>query len=155
HGPGNHYLGRLDHQGSIRHLRHATSGTRRILPGYARRQAIAQPLDTYAPYRETAADLVRDPAWPSVTPRMPLGHTSGLANFAFMEPDKKMHLHFSPGTQYRYSGEGINLVQFTIEQRKGRPLDQLMQEAFFTPLGMKRTGLIYREEFAGNAADRF
>src|SRR4029077_20054129 len=112
-------------------------------------------LDTYEAYRETASELVRDPAWPTVTPRMLLAHTSGLANFAMFEPDKKMHLHFTPGTQYGYSGEGINLVQFVIEQQKGRPLDQLMQEALFTPLGMTRTGLIYRTEFADNVGDRY
>jgi CubicO group peptidase (beta-lactamase class C family) len=116
---------------------------------------LPQALDTYDAYRTSAAALVHDPAWPSVTPRMLLAHTSGLANFAFMEPDKQMHLHFPPGTQYRYSGEGINLVQFLIEQKQHRPLDQLMQEAFFTPLGMTRTGLIYRTEFADNVADRY
>jgi CubicO group peptidase (beta-lactamase class C family) len=30
-----------------------------------------------------------------------------------------------------------------------------MQETLFTPLGMTRTGLIYREEFAGDVADRY
>jgi CubicO group peptidase (beta-lactamase class C family) len=84
-------------------------------------------LETYDAYRETASELVRDPAWPTVTPRMLLAHTSGLANFAFMEPDKKMRLRLKPGMQYRYSGEGINLVQFVIEQQKGRLLDQLMR----------------------------
>ena len=39
-------------------------------------------LDTYEAYRETASEMVRDPAWPTVTPRMLLAHTSGLANFA-------------------------------------------------------------------------
>ena len=116
---------------------------------------LPKPLDTYEEYRESASTLVKDPAWPTVTPRMLLAHTSGLHNFAFLEPDKKMHLQFKPGTKYRYSGEGINLVQLTIEQQKGRPLDQLLQEAFFTPLGMTRTGIIYRTEFAGNVADRF
>jgi CubicO group peptidase (beta-lactamase class C family) len=116
---------------------------------------LARPLDTYEPYREPASEVVRDPAWPTVTPRMLLAHTSGLANFPFVESDKKMHLHFKPGTQYRYSGDGINLVQFVIEQQKGRPLDQLMQDALFTPLGMTHTGLIYRTEFADNVADRY
>ena len=112
-------------------------------------------LDEYEPYRETAVELVRDPRWAQVTPRMLLAHTGGLLNFAFLEPDKKIHLHFKPGTAYSYSGEGINLLQFVIEQKKGRPLDQLMQEALFTPLGMTRTGLIYRQEFAANVADRY
>jgi Beta-lactamase len=66
-----------------------------------------------------------------------------------------MHLHFKPGTQYRYSGEGINLVQFLIEQQNGRLLDQLMQEALFTPLDMTRTGIIYRmsDELPGPSID--
>nr|WP_263354091.1 serine hydrolase domain-containing protein [Acidicapsa acidisoli] len=66
-----------------------------------------------------------------------------------------MHLRFKPGTQFLYSGEGINLVQFVIEQQKHKPLDQLMQEAIFNPLSMTRTGLIYREEFASDVADRY
>ena len=41
------------------------------------------------------------------------------------EPDKKMHLHFKPGTQYPLLRRRLNLVQFVIEQQKGRPLDQL------------------------------
>lgn len=116
---------------------------------------LPQSLDSYEPYKATGTELVRDPAWPTVTARMLLAHTSGLRNFAFLEPDKKMRLRFKPGTQYHYSGEGINLVQFVIEQKKGKPLDQLLQDAFFTPLGMTRTGIIYRSEFAENVADRY
>jgi len=118
-------------------------------------QQLPQPLDTYEAYKQKASDIVHDPAWPSITPRMCLSHTSGLQNFSDIEPDKKMHLHFKPGTQFLYSGEGINLVQFIIEQKKGKPLDQLMQEALFNPLGMTRTGIIYRPEFADDVADRY
>jgi len=118
-------------------------------------QQLPQPLDTYEPYRTTASLLVHDPAWLTITPRMLLSHTSGLQNFAFIEPDKKLHLHFKPGTQFLYSGEGINLVQFVIEQQQHKLLDGLMQQAIFTPLGMSQTGIIYRTEFASNVADRF
>jgi len=116
---------------------------------------LPKPLDQYEAYRDTASELVHDPQWQLVTPRMLLSHTSGLQNFALIEPDKKMHLHFKPGTEFLYSGEGINLVQFVIEQKKGKPLDQLMQEAIFGPLGMTHTGLIYRTEFDADIADRF
>ncbi|HTY83135.1 MAG TPA: serine hydrolase domain-containing protein [Silvibacterium sp.] len=116
---------------------------------------LPKPLAQYEPYHDSASDLVRDPQWQLVTPRMLLSHTSGLANFAFIEPDKKMHLHFKPGTQFLYSGEGINVVQFVIEQKQGKSLDQLMQEAIFGPLGMTHTGLIYRSDFEANIADRF
>jgi CubicO group peptidase (beta-lactamase class C family) len=118
-------------------------------------QQLPLSLENYEAYREKAIDLVKDPEWAKVTPRMLLSHTSGLANFASVEPDKKMHLHFPPGTQFLYSGEGINLVQFVIEEQKKKPLEVLMQEAIFGPLGMTRTGMIYREEFGPNVADRY
>ncbi len=116
---------------------------------------LPKPLDQYEPYRESASLLVEDPRWALVTPRMLLAHTGGLRNFAFLEPDKKMHLHFTPGSTFSYSGEGYNLLQFVIEQKKGQSLDALMQEAIFTPLGMTRTGMIFRNDFDEDIADRF
>jgi CubicO group peptidase (beta-lactamase class C family) len=116
---------------------------------------LAQPLNTYKPYLESASEIVKDPRWARVTPRMMLNHTSGLHNAAAYEPDKKLKLHFEPGLRYSYSGEGLNLLQFLIEQKKGQPLDQLMDAAIFKPLGMANTGMIYRKEFDANVADRF
>jgi CubicO group peptidase (beta-lactamase class C family) len=67
---------------------------------------LPQALDSYPAYRETASEIEHDPAWATVTPRMLLSHSSGLQNFASIEPDKKLHLHFKPGTRFLYSGEG-------------------------------------------------
>jgi hypothetical protein len=67
---------------------------------------LPKPLDSYEAYRVSASELVKDPAWATVTPRMRLSHSSGLLNFASLEPDKKMRLHFKPGSQFLYSGEG-------------------------------------------------
>ena len=86
---------------------------------------------------------------------MLLSHSAGIRNFASMEPDNKMHLHFTPGSQFLYSGDGINLVQFLIEQKLHKPLEVLMDDALFTPLAMRRTGLIYRNELSPDTADRF
>ena len=116
---------------------------------------LGAPLESFKEYADKATVLVADPRWPLVTPRMLLSHTSGLANFALLEPDKKMRLHAAPGAAYRYSGEGLNLLQLLVEQKQGRPLDVLMREAIFDPLGMTRTGMIFRQEFAENVADRF
>ncbi|MEO7455620.1 MAG: serine hydrolase domain-containing protein [Gemmatimonadaceae bacterium] len=116
---------------------------------------LAKPLDQYGPYAKSATEVVKDPLWPTITPRMLLAHTGGLLNFASMEPDGLMRLHFKPGSRFQYSGEGINLVQFVVEQQKKASLDTLMQDAIFGPLGMRRTGLIYRTEFADNVADRY
>lgn len=116
---------------------------------------LPQPLDRYAPYAQKASLLVQDSLWPRVTPRMLLSHSSGLLNFATMEPDGQMRLHDVPGTRYRYSGEGINLLQFVIEQQRGQPIDSLMHTALFAPLQMQRTSLIFRSHFADDIADRF
>jgi CubicO group peptidase (beta-lactamase class C family) len=116
---------------------------------------LEKPLNEYEPFKDSASAIVNDSDWANVTPRMLLSHSSGLQNFSFIEPDKKMHLHFKAGTAFLYSGEGFDLVQFAIEQKMHKTLDVLMQEALFTPLGMTRTGIIYREEFAGDAADRY
>jgi len=49
----------------------------------------------------------------------------------------------------------VNLVQFVIEEQKKKTLDVLMQEAILGPLGMTRTSMVYRPQFAADVADRF
>jgi CubicO group peptidase (beta-lactamase class C family) len=118
-------------------------------------QLLPKPLDSYAAYKDSAAELVHDPRYNAITPRMLLAHTSGLANFAAYEPDKKMHLHYAPGTRFSYSGEGINLLQLVVEQRMNMPLQQQMQTAFFTPLRMNSTALVWNPAVGSNVADRY
>jgi CubicO group peptidase (beta-lactamase class C family) len=116
---------------------------------------LSKPLDQYDSYRDSAADLVRDPRWAKVTPRILLSHSSGLANFLFLEPDKKLHLHFDPGTRFAYSGDGLNILQLAVEEKLGAPLDILMQREIFAPFGMTRTGMIWRDDFRADTALRY
>lgn len=109
--------------------------------------------DKYGPYK----DLAGDPRWRKITPRMALTHSTGFANFAFIEPDRKLRIHFEPGTKYSYSGEGLILLQFAIEHGKtsqglGLDVGDLTQ-ANFNELGMTRTSLAWRPDFASNLAD--
>jgi CubicO group peptidase (beta-lactamase class C family) len=116
---------------------------------------LRRPLIDYPEYKETASRLARHPHWPLITPRMALSHTSGLNNLAVLAPDKKISFRFKPGARYGYSGEALNLLQMLIEEQKGRPIDELMHESIFAPLGMTRTGMRFRPEFEANIADRF
>ena len=110
-------------------------------------------LARYGPYR----DLAGDERWRTITARMALTHSTGFHNFWFIEPDRKLRIHFDPGSSYSYSGEGFSLLQFTIEQgarTKGLGLDvKELTDAIFARLGMTRTSLQWRPDFRPNLAD--
>ena len=93
-----------------------------------------------------------DERWRRLTPRMLLNHASGFANFNFLEPDGKLHFHFDPGSRYAYSGDGLATLQFVLERGLGLDVGQ-GTDAVFADLGMKRTALRWRADFAGNLAD--
>ena len=112
---------------------------------------LSKPLPEY-PFYEA---LRGDERWRKLTPRILLSHTSGLANFAFLEPDKKMRLHFDPGTRYAYSGEGFILLQFVLETGLGLKVGDEMQRRVFDRFGMTRTSMMWRADFADNLADGY
>ncbi|MBL8211295.1 MAG: beta-lactamase family protein [Bryobacterales bacterium] len=104
--------------------------------------------DKYGPYK----DLAGDARWEKITARMALTHSTGFANFWFIEPDRKLRIHFEPGSRYAYSGEGLILLQFVIERGLGLDLGELTQSAF-RRLGMPRSSFVWRKDFAVNLAD--
>jgi CubicO group peptidase (beta-lactamase class C family) len=53
-----------------------------------------------------------------ITPRHILAHSSGLQNWRSGE--KPLQIHFAPGSQYLYSGEGYYYLQSVITHLKGR-----------------------------------
>lgn len=111
---------------------------------------IARYLPKPLPDYERYADLAGDPRWQKLTFRMLLAHTTGFANYAFLEPDEKLRIHWEPGSRYGYSGEGINLAQFVLEQGFGLDVGAEMQRRVFVPLGMTRTSMTWRDDFEDN-----
>lgn len=98
-------------------------------------------------------DLAGDERWRRLTARMLLTHSGGFANFAFLEPDHKLHMHFEPGTRYAYSGEGLMLLQFVMERGLGLDMGAEIQRGVFDRFGMKRTGMRWRPDFRPDLAD--
>lgn len=115
----------------------------RPLPDYADEEA------KFAPYHHLAGD----DRWRKLTPRMLLNHSSGFANFHWLNPGEKLMFHFEPGSRYAYSGDGINLLQFVIERGLKIDVEAEMQRRFFRPLKMRNTSLIWKPHFAANLAD--
>lgn len=99
------------------------------------------------------SDLAGDERWRKLTPRILLTHSSGFANFGFLEPDGRLRFHFDPGARYAYSGDGIILLQFVLERGLGFDLGKEMQRRVFDRFGMRNTSMIWRPDFAANLAD--
>ncbi len=116
---------------------------------------LAQPLPAYGDVAGYAdwSPLADDPRWRAVTARHALTHRVGFANFGFLEPDGRLRFHFDPGARYAYSGDGYILLQFALEQGLGLALGESTQSQVFDPLGMTRTSLQWRADFAANLAD--
>ena len=116
---------------------------------------LAKPLPDYADEDKYApwSGLAGDERWRRLTPRILLTHSAGFANFAFLEPDGRLRIHFEPGTRYAYSGDGLILLQFVLERGLGVDLGEAMQRRVFDQFPMPNTGMRWRPDFARNLAD--
>lgn len=92
-------------------------------------------------------DLKKDNRYKKITARMCLTHTTGFPNWRWFEADKKLKFKFDPGTRYNYSGEGLYLLQFVIEQLSGKDYESICQERVFKPLGMQGTSMVWQPNF--------
>jgi len=95
-------------------------------------------------------DLRNDWRYKRITGRMCLNHTTGFPNWRWFEADKKLKIKYEPGSRYSYSGEGIYLLQFVIEQITGKDYETISQERVFKPLGMLNTSHIWQKRFDDN-----
>lgn len=109
---------------------------------------LGRPLGEFPDYR----DLRGDARTQRFTLRMLLSHTSGLPNWRWLMPEKKLAIHFEPGSRYSYSGEGISIAQLVVEKVTGKNAATLMQERIFGPLSMPRTSMVWRSAFESDLA---
>jgi D-alanyl-D-alanine-carboxypeptidase/D-alanyl-D-alanine-endopeptidase len=98
-------------------------------------------------WRRGYQDLKNDNRYKKITARMCLTHTTGFPNWRWFEADKKLKFKFDPGTRFSYSGEGLYLLQFVIEQITGKDYETICQERVFKPLGMNGTSMIWQKSF--------
>lgn len=91
--------------------------------------------------------LKGDDRYKKITARMCLTHTTGFPNWRWFEPDKKLKFKLDPGTRYSYSGEGLYLLQFVLEQVTGKDYETICQERVFKPLGMTGTSMVWQKKF--------
>lgn len=97
-----------------------------------------------------------------ITARRVLTHSTGFPNWRGNGQDLK--IVFPPGERFSYSGEGFVFLQKVIEKVTGQPLDTVMKQLVFEPLGMTSSSYVWRadyqttkatgHDFGGNAGKR-
>jgi len=90
-------------------------------------------------------DVADDPMHKKLTTRHVLSHQTGLPNWRWMHPTKKLTFDFEPGTDYNYSGEGFVYLANALENKFKKSLVQLSDSILFKPLGMKDTRYYWDE----------
>jgi CubicO group peptidase (beta-lactamase class C family) len=98
------------------------------------------------------SDLKEDDRYKLITARMCLSHTTGFPNWRWitdkgLDENGKLYFQFDPGTKYSYSGEGMHLLHFVIEQITGKGLEDIAREKLFNPLGMDMTSYVWQKRF--------
>jgi CubicO group peptidase (beta-lactamase class C family) len=109
---------------------------------------LRKPLPEYRAYR----DLAGDGRWRKFTARMLLSHTSGMPNFRWINADRRLDIKFEPGSRFVYSGEGIRLLQFVLEEGLGLDLLTEMQSRVLDRFGMRRSGMVWQPDFGSDYA---
>ena len=84
-----------------------------------------------------------------VTARQVLSHSSGLPHG---ERGKPYPIFFEPGEKYKYSAGGYYYLQLVVEHLKNKPLEQIIQEQVLDPLEMRRSSMVWKEDYESQAA---
>ncbi|RMA64752.1 serine hydrolase [Ulvibacter antarcticus] len=88
-------------------------------------------------------DIKDDPYLKKLTTRHILSHQTGFPNWRRLNDDGKLGFQFEPGTQYQYSGEGMEYLREALERKFVKALEELASELIFEPLQMKDTRLFW------------
>lgn len=108
---------------------------------------LKKPIGEYEKWK----DLAGEKDFERITARMILSHSSGLPILRQLYADK-LSIIAQPHTRFYYSNEALNLLGFVVEEHTNRKLEDLVEETVFEPLGMKRSGMIWRANFDDNFA---
>lgn len=94
----------------------------------------------------TDPDIANDPNHKLLTTRIVLSHQTGFPNWRYMNKSGKLDFKFKPGTQYQYSGEGMEYLRKALEKKFHKTLNQLASELIFEPLKMNDTQYIWNDK---------
>lgn len=91
-------------------------------------------------------DLENDPRHQLLTPRILMSHQSGFPNWRWHNEDGKLAFRNDPGTQYGYSGEGMDYLMNAVQSKMQTSIIALADSLLFQPLGMDDTRFVWDEK---------
>jgi CubicO group peptidase (beta-lactamase class C family) len=112
---------------------------------------LPRPLSDYPAWK----DIADDPRSKLITARMLLSHTAGLPNSRYFDPGHKLVILHDPKSRYDYGSEGFRLLQLVVESITKNPIEELMQERVFRPLGMTRSSLVWQSAWESDHANGY
>ncbi|HTI93220.1 MAG TPA: serine hydrolase [Puia sp.] len=92
-------------------------------------------------------DVVGDDRINLITARHILSHTSGFPNWRGNDDSKDLRIHFTPGSKWSYSGEGMVYLSKVVEKITGIALEDYMQLEVLRPLGMTSSSYIWQDRY--------
>ena len=104
------------------------------------------PLTRYTPERFMEGDARLD----LITARHALSHTSGFQNWR--SDEKPLKIHFTPGEQYRYSGEGYSYLQSVVARVTGQSIEPFVKANLFMPFEMTSSSFVLNDTLETHAA---
>ncbi|QHS58676.1 serine hydrolase domain-containing protein [Chitinophaga agri] len=87
----------------------------------------------------TDPDVKDDPRHGLLTTRHVLSHQTGFVNWRWEHQTGKLVFDFAPGTNTRYSGEGLEYLKHALEAKFKMPLAAIVSKYLFEPDSMKDT----------------
>jgi CubicO group peptidase (beta-lactamase class C family) len=112
---------------------------------------IDTPLYKYLPYE----DIAYDDRYKLITARMVLSHSTGFPNWRQFNPDGKLDIKSTPGTEYSYSSEAYEYLCMVVAHLTGRDLnnlEQLFQETVCKPLDIKNAYYVRKNKIDSSKA---
>jgi len=79
----------------------------------------------------TDPDVADDPRSKKLTTRHILSQQSGFPNWRYSNKSNKLTFQFSPGTQYQYSGEGIEYLRKALESKFKKSIERISNRINF------------------------
>ncbi|WP_338814435.1 serine hydrolase domain-containing protein [Bernardetia sp. Wsw4-3y2] len=104
-------------------------------------------------YHEAPKDVQDDPNHKLITARMVLSHTTGFPNWAFMTPDGKLNIQFTPGTKFQYSGAGFEYLKDVVIKITGKDISTILKEEVLDVFEIKNTYFKYERGLEKIKAD--